>query len=183
MRKTTPPSNPPSKSSNGHQQQWDQDLVELYQSRRTALLAVARRVVCDDALAEDCVHDAFLAFHIKKPEVAPGREYPYLRSMVRNAAISLLRRESSREALSLKVSAPTAVDSAEREALALLAATDLARAVGQLASQQTAVVEMRLVGYSLSETAVALEVTNGTVKTHRHRAARSIEAKAHCVAA
>ena len=91
--------------------------------------------------------------------------------MVRNGAISIVRRESRRRVADTIASEPT-TQSAETVAVANLRACEIAAEVAHLAPQQGAVVALRLGGMSVAETAAAMNVAVGTVKTHRHRAAQ-----------
>ncbi len=152
---------------------WSPLLADLYLNNYRKLVFVAERILHDRSLAEDCVQDAFMAFHVKQSAPATGRELGYLRSMVRNGAISMLRRE--RRQLDVALAGDVAVEaSAESRAVARLAAHRISEGVAKLAPRQGAVVAHRFLGRSVAETADMMAVTSGTVKTHRHRAAEAM---------
>lgn len=152
---------------------WSDQLVDLYISNFDKLVCQARRVVQDRYLAEECVQDAFLAVHRCNATPAPGSELAYLRAAVRNRAISVVRRESSQRDRMVDV-AEAAEPSAESVAVARLTATELRAEIVQLPERQGAAVALRLQGMTVAQTAEAMQVSSGTVKTHRHRAAENI---------
>lgn len=154
----------------GHRS-WSSALEQMYLASFDRLVHHAERVVQDRSLAEECVQDAFLAFHTKEIATAPGAEFAYLRTMVRNAAISLVRSQQRGRDVCRRLPMPGHAPSPEDAVVARLTADDVARQVASLAPRQAEVIELRWVGMSVAETAQFLNVSDGTVKTHRHRAA------------
>lgn len=170
MKETTPTQNPTPAAA----MPWAPTLIDLYSSRFEQLVNVAQRVVCDRSLAEECVQETFMNYHLKGVAPREGAEYSYLRSMVRNLAISMVRSEQRGREIVAQLPEPTAGPSPETLVLANLAAQDLAQQVALLAPRQSQVVGLRLVGLSVAESARRMRVSDGTVKTHRHRAAGAL---------
>lgn len=148
---------------------WAISLETLYVEHFGRLVEVARRIVQDRALAEECVQDVFLSYHVKQPVHAPGKAAAYLRSMTRNAAISKVRREA-RQRRELP-GATNAAPAAEETALAELAVDELVGQIVELSQRQRQVVSCSVRGLSVNETADVLAISSGSVKTHRSRAA------------
>ncbi len=154
---------------------WSPSLIDLYADRFDQLVRSAQQVVCDRTLAEECVQEAFVSYHVKGVTPRPGAELAYLRTMVRNGAISMVRAEQRGRDVANRLPVPCSAPSPEAIVLAHLAAADLSTQVSQLAPRQAEVIELRLAGMSVSQTAQHLKVTSGTVKTHRHRAAEALQ--------
>lgn len=144
----------------------------IYIENYEKLVDCAKQVIQDHALAEDCVQDAILAFHTKQVRPKRGAELAYLRAMVRNGAISKVRSESRRRE-KLQVEACLSV-SPEAVVVSNITAEEITAGVAKLPPRQSAVVELRLRGMSVAESAAALSVSSGTIKTHRHRAAAAM---------
>lgn len=151
---------------------WSDELVEQYREHFDRFVWTAERIVCDRALAEECVQDAFLAYQRKRPNHDPDRLTGYLRTMVRNTAISKVRREARQRALVAQREVTTV--SAEAVAIGRLAAEELVAQVITLPRRQLQVVDCRLDGLSVGETADVLDISSGSVKTHRFRAATAM---------
>jgi len=152
---------------------WSALLVDLYRTRFDQLARLAERIVHDRGLAEECVQDAFMKYHEKQARPAQGREFSYLRTMVRNGAISLIRREQRHREVAL-ASTMSVEPSAELHAVASVMAGYITTQIEELAPRQSAVVAHRWFGLSVAETAAAMAISSGTVKTHRHRAAEAM---------
>lgn len=151
---------------------WSVALTSLYMNHFESLVRVAQRILCDAALAEECVQDAFITFHLKGPSPRPGHEVAYLRSMVRNGAISKLRRE-----VRLRRNLPTeplCESSAETQAITRLVTQVVSSRIAKLPRQQVTALRLRVAGVSVVESAQTMDVSVGTVKTHRHRAAEAL---------
>jgi RNA polymerase sigma factor (sigma-70 family) len=74
------------------------DVLERYSGRA---LALARRIVLDDALAEDVVQEALLAYWRKPSAYDPARGAfgPWLLSLVHHKAVDAVRRETGQQRL------------------------------------------------------------------------------------
>lgn len=153
---------------------WSPELIDLYTTRFDQLVRCAQWVVRDRSLAEECVQEAFMSYHVKQISPRPGSEYGYLRTMVRNGAISMVRAQQRGREIAALLPEPCPEPSPETIVLAHIAAADLGAHLRQLAPRQAEVIELRLAGLSVGQTAQQLDVTDGTVKTHRHRAAKAL---------
>jgi len=155
---------------------WSDELADLYLRHFDRLVDQVDRQFRDRDLAEDAVQDAFLTFHSRGCEPAPGSELAYLATMARNRALQVLR-TAHRRCRILRdnnvgvVHAP----SAEVETLRGQQARSIVDDIATLPAQQGLAFVLRHVGgLSVSETADRLGVSSGTVKTHTHRAVRSM---------
>jgi RNA polymerase sigma-70 factor (ECF subfamily) len=125
----------------------------------------------DRGLAEDCVQDAFIsAWRARFSLRDPRAERAWLMTIVANTARSHLRR---------RVPVPTdtiPADLAAGDPYADLAlSTDLRRALDQLPFDQREVIVMRVyLDLSVEETARALKVADGTVKSRLSRALEAL---------
>lgn len=155
-------------------QTWSPDLVELYANNFDKLVGIATGIVRDRGLAEEVVQDAFVAYHVKGAQPAPNREPAYLRSMVRNGAISKLRSEARFIDAEPEPWQQRKEPSAEVVALAAISAEQVTTKLSCLPSRQLEVVDLRLAGLSVLESADAMSISTGSVKTHRHRAAAAM---------
>jgi RNA polymerase sigma-70 factor (ECF subfamily) len=125
----------------------------------------------DRALAEDCVQDAFVSawkarFSLRDPRAERG----WLLTIVANTARSHLRR---------RIPIPTdtlPADPSLRDPFADLAlSADLRQALDQLPQDQREVIVLRVyLDFSVEETARALKVAEGTVKSRLSRALEAL---------
>lgn len=153
---------------------WGPALEHLYRAHYGRLVDVAHRIVRDRSLAEECVQEVFIAYHCKRPLHDASRTGAYLRTMTRNAAISMVRVEARQRREVVPISRPS--PPAEDEAIARVASEELEASIVQLSRRQQQVIACRRCGLSVDETAEVLDITAGSVKTHRHRAATAIAA-------
>lgn len=143
------------------------DVAELYRAHRGELVGLAVSYVHDRSTAEDVVHEVFASFltvELRNPDAAVG----YLVVSTKNRALDVLRRR------------PPIVDgepfesgcepSAEDLALQRFERTDVREALRSLSRQQRAVLVLRFYGgLIVPEIAEALQVSQGTVKSHAAR--------------
>lgn len=164
------------RAENHPQPAWSAELVELYGSHFGRFVYQAQRIVCDHALAEECVQDVFLAYHSKRPTHDPSRTVAYLRTMVRNAAISMVRSEvRRRDAAEASQHPPAAcAPSPEDIVVAEHAAEDILGQLERLPGRQLQVIDCRLGGMDVAATADVLQISSGSVKTHRFRARNAL---------
>lgn len=75
--------------------------AELYDRFAPALWNIARRIVCDDALAEDVLQEAFVKAYqqIDSYHAERGRLFTWLLNITRNRAIDVRRRSKSSKGL------------------------------------------------------------------------------------
>lgn len=134
-------------------------------------LRTAYLLVGDRALAEDCVQEALLAAWRNRASLRdPRAERAWLMAIVTNTARSQLRR---------RVPVPTdqaPPDSGSPDPYAqLLLSQDLRRALASLPQEQREVVVLRIyLDLSVEESARALGVAEGTVKSRLSRALEAL---------
>lgn len=156
-------------------------LVDLYRSDYRHLVRLAAMLVDDPGTAEELVQDAFVATARRHGAAAldePSAAAAYLRSAVLNRARSHLRkREVRRRHLRSVSSVPTA-PAADRDVLASDEQRRLLAAIDRLPTQQRAVLVLRYFGeLTVADTAASLGISQGSVKTHTHRALAALEAQ------
>jgi len=156
-----------------------EELVSRYQgvAHRVAWL-VARRA----GEAEDAVQEAFVKAYIALPRFRRGAAFrPWLLRIVANEARNRARSARRREGLVLRVAAADPGDAAPSPEAAVLAAEEaaaLALALGRLRERDRLVIAYRhLFELSESETAEALGVPVGTVKSRLSRALGRLRAE------
>ncbi len=157
---------------------------ELFRRHRDRLWAVALRTVCDPEEAADALQDAMVsAFRRAADFRGESAVTTWLHRIVVNASLDRLRRRAARPALS-------AVDEQAFEALvahdgdpahAADTRLDVGAALRILPPQQrAALVVVDMLGFSVAEAAVILDVSPGTVKSRCARArARLLPHVAH----
>ena len=143
----------------------------LYDRYASLALAAALRVVADREVAEDLVHDAFVAVWRKIDKFDPGRGSlrSWLLTVVRNRAIDRVRgarqtiEVGEADAQSLLRSGPNPTWEA---AVQQLSVADLRGAIDALPGEQRQAIELAYFGgLSQSEIAARLQNPLGTVKT------------------
>ncbi len=147
----------------------DQLLTQLYTAHYRGLVRLAAFLTGDRDSAEELVQDAYVKVHgrwlgIREPERAEA----YLRRTVVNLARSHIRhrRVVEREPAPL----PRAADSAETGALSRLQADSLMAALGRLAPRQREALILRYyTDLSEAQTAHAMDISTGAVKSHTSR--------------
>ena len=149
-----------------------EELVTRYQD---IAFRVAWLVVRNRGDAEDAVQDAFVKAYYALPRFRPGSTFrPWILRIVANEARNRGRSARRREGLCLRVAAAEPVDPARSPEVAVLAREDaesLTAALGRLPERDRLVVAYRyLFEMSEAETAEALDVRLGTVKSRLSRA-------------
>ncbi|MEX0768293.1 MAG: SigE family RNA polymerase sigma factor [Microthrixaceae bacterium] len=138
----------------------------FYERLQPRAIAVARRLIGDTALAEDIAAESFARAYARWGKVCrhPNPEAWLLR-VVGNLAIDSLRRESRRPQVRQDSARPD--PSGDSAALRI----DLTDAMQHLSGRQQEVIVLRyLIDLPEEEVASALGMSNGSVKTHLHRA-------------
>jgi RNA polymerase sigma-70 factor (ECF subfamily) len=162
---------PPADRRDGHDTRRRVDLDELYRREYGPLVALAYGLSGSRSAAEEIVQDAFLAAHRRWPSIGsydmPGM---WLRRVVVNRSASAVRRRLA------EVRALTRVGSwADRPEPLPERYDELWRAVRRLPPQQAKALLLRYVDdRTVAETALILGCSEGTAKTHLHRARRSL---------
>ena len=155
-------------------------MVDLYRSDYRHLVRLAAMLVDDVGTAEELVQDAFVAVarrHGRSGMLDPSAASAYLRSAVLNRARSRLRkREVRRRHLRSVQEAPSA-PAADHDVLVSEEHRRILGALDRLPDRQRAVLVLRYYGeLSVAETADALGISAGSVKTHAHRGLAALEA-------
>jgi RNA polymerase sigma-70 factor (sigma-E family) len=148
----------------------DAVLAEAYRAHYAQLVGLARLLVDDRGQAEEVVQEAFVRTYTGWSRVRTKDEpLPYLRASVVNLARGNLRRRRVVRERRLQV-APDA-ESAEATAERDHTNRALADAVRALPERQRACVVLRyFLECSTTECAETLGISEGSVKTHLHRA-------------
>jgi RNA polymerase sigma-70 factor (ECF subfamily) len=149
---------------------------------------VAWLVVGDRGDAEDAVQDAFVKAYLAMPRFRPGAAFrPWVLRIVANEARNRRRSSRRRNGLALRASAEGGAAEAASPEAAALDRTDaeaLAAALGRLHERDRLVVAYRyLFEMSEAETADALGVPLGTVKSRLSRALARLRSELMTMAA
>ena len=143
-------------------------LAELYDRFGRIAFGLARRVLRDDALAEDAVQEGFLAAWRSAPRFVPERAKAstWVLTLVHRRAVDLVRREERRRAEPLE-DAPVATATGTDEAVWLtLERERVQRALSALPDQQREALELAYYGgFTQSELAERLGQPIGTIKS------------------
>jgi RNA polymerase sigma-70 factor (sigma-E family) len=147
---------------------------DLYERHYVRLVRLAMLLVGDVGHAEEIVQDAFVDLVARWRTIRdPGAAASYLRTCVANGARSHLRHRAvvNRQ----PVSQPSAVNSAETEALVQIEHEQVLSVLSELPGRQREVLVLRYYG-QLSEVEIAdtLGISRGAVKTHISRGLRSL---------
>lgn len=148
---------------------------ELVSRHQRVAHRVAWLVARQAGEAEDAVQDAFVKAYVSLPRFRRGAAFrPWLLRIVANEARNRARSARRREGLVLRAAAADPGDAAPSPEATVLAAEEaaaLARALGRLRERDRLVIAYRhLFELSESETAEALGVPVGTVKSRLSRA-------------
>ncbi|MFD2092326.1 sigma-70 family RNA polymerase sigma factor [Blastococcus deserti] len=147
---------------------------DLYERFRRPAFALARRILGDDALAEDVLQEVFLSVWRDPAAFDRGRGSvaSWLLAVVHHKAVDAVRREESqrrRQAQAgdeLVLDAPTATRDVEEEAWSRMVAEQVRSAMGLLpAGQREALTLAYYGGYTQREVAALTGTPLGTVKT------------------
>ena len=156
---------------------------ELYRRYATAAYGLALRVTGQDSLAQDVVHDAFLAMW-RVPEAydpARGTFRAFFLSLVHHRAVDVVRREERLRRRALRVNPDSEVgedvaDDVVRDAWLTVRRRQVRDALHQLPPEQRQVLELAYFGgYTQARIAEELGVPLGTVKTRTFAAMRKLQ--------
>jgi len=143
-------------------------LAELYDRYGRPAYGLARRILRDDALAEDAVQEAFLALWRTAARFVPerGKASTWILTLVHRRAVDLVRREEHRRADRLDDEPEPAGGAVEEEALLRLQRERVQAALKQLPDQQREALELAYYGgFTQSELAERLGQPLGTIKS------------------
>ena len=156
-----------------------QGVAALYQRHALGLVKLAKVMLGDQAQAEDIVQDAFLNLHRKWDSLHDQeRAIGYLRASVLNGCRSAHRGRLSFDRALVFFRRQEDMASAEESALIGEANREVITAVRDLpARQREAVVLRHYLGLSEAETAAAMGVAPGTVKSATSRGLAALSRK------
>jgi RNA polymerase sigma-70 factor, ECF subfamily len=149
-------------------------LDELYDRFRRPAFALARRILADDALAEDVLQDVFLSVWRDPGAYERGRGSfsSWLLAVVHHKAVDAVRREESQRRRQVRaeedvaLNPPGAGADVEQEAWARVVAEEVRAALGALSAPQREALTLAYYGgYTQREVAALTGAPLGTVKT------------------
>ncbi len=149
----------------------DHALAEVYDLHARAVYDAARRVVGQDALAQDVVQDVFVRLwtHPERFAADAGSLATYLGLMARSRALDLVRselRRTARQEKETRLQPADEVFSVAEEVVGAEAARLVRRAIAQLPSDQRRVIELAYFrGLTHREVGLAEGIPEGTAKS------------------
>jgi RNA polymerase sigma-70 factor (sigma-E family) len=158
----------------GRESEWtaDEAVTQLFTTQYRPMVRLATLLVHDAGLAEELTQDAFVGLHSRWGRLRdPQRAVAYLRQSVVNRARSALRHRGVVDRFLRRQSEPMTVPSAESLALDAPDHSNVLAAVRRLpARQREALVLRYYADLSEAQTAEAMGVSEGAVKSHTFRA-------------
>jgi RNA polymerase sigma-70 factor (sigma-E family) len=150
----------------------DEAVTRLFATQYRPLVRLASLLVHDSGLAEELTQDAFVGLHEKWGRLRdPHRAVAYLRQTVVNRARSALRHRGVVDRFLRRQPEPMTVPSAEATAIDAHEHVVVLSAVRLLpARQREALVLRYYLDLSEAQTAEAMGLSEGTVKSHTFRA-------------
>ena len=142
--------------------------AELYDRFGRVAYGLARRILRDDALAEDAVQEGFLAAWRSAPRFVPERAKAstWVLTLVHRRAVDLVRREERRRAEVLEEHAEAAGGATDEAVWLRYERERVQKALGTLPDQQREALELAYYGgFTQSELADRLGQPIGTIKS------------------
>ena len=154
-------------------------VTALYQAHAVGLIRLAIVMLGDRGAAEDVVQDAFLGLYRNWDRLDdPGNALTYARSAVLNRCRNVLRQRGQRDRLDRHGLGPTASESAEAVALIGEEHQQVLAGIRALPDRQREALVLRFyLDLSEEETARAMGVNRGTVKSATSRAVAALGRK------
>jgi RNA polymerase sigma-70 factor, ECF subfamily len=149
---------------------WDQEaLAEVYRRNAGAAYGLARRVLGDDARAEEVVQEVFLRFWNAPARFDPGRGTlrAFLLAQVHSRAVDMLRSEIARRRREEREARDTSLHyDIEHEFWDMAVADVVHEALGSLQPGERSAIELAYFGgHTYKEVATILGEPEGTVKS------------------
>ena len=150
----------------------DEAVTGLFASQYRPLVRLAALLLHDNDAAEEIAQDAFVALHQRWGQLRdPDKAVAYLRQSVVNRARSVMRHRGVVDRFVRRQSGSQSVPSAETEALAVFVHGEVLAAVRVLPARQREALALRYyLDLSEAQTAEAMGVSTGAVKSHTARA-------------
>jgi RNA polymerase sigma-70 factor (ECF subfamily) len=146
----------------------DTALAELYDRYGRVAYGLARRIVRDEALAQDAVQEAFLAVWRTASRFVPERAKAstWILTLVHRRAVDLVRRDERRRTDALELAPEPTTASADDDAWLRLRRERVQAALRQLPDPQREALELAYYGgFTQSELAERLGQPIGTIKS------------------
>lgn len=160
------------------QSDWQRFVEAAYELHFDKMCRSISRLVDSQHAAEEVVQEAFVRFTMLNTRPESGREVAYLRSIVFNEARSALRRQRTRQEYLHHLAPRHPNDDTWIGAQHLVDAGHMSDHLRSLPGRQRQVVALRhLVGLSERETARALDISVGSVKTHCSRGLAALRSR------
>ena len=143
-------------------------LAELYDRFGRVAYGLARRILRDDALAEDAVQEAFLTIWRSASKFVPerGKASTWILTLVHRRAVDLVRREERRRAESLGDEREEVVGATDEAVWLRYERERVQGALRKLPDQQREAIELAYYGgFTQSELADRLGQPVGTIKS------------------
>jgi RNA polymerase sigma factor (sigma-70 family) len=143
-------------------------LAELYERFGRVAYGVARRILRDDALAEDAVQDAFFSAWRSAPRFVAERASAstWLLTLVHRRAVDLVRREERRRSEPVEATEEGAGPATDESAWLRLERERVQEALRRLPDQQREAIELAYYGgFTQSQLADRLGEPLGTIKS------------------
>lgn len=158
----------------------DDALAEVYRRHGGSVYSLARRVLGDDARAEEVVQEVFLRLwqHPDRFDPDRGTLRSFLLAAAHGRAVDLLRSESSRRDREVREAraAATAGYDIEREVWDLTLAEQVKAALAELSPDERSAIELAYFGgHTYRQVAVLLGQPEGTVKSRIRTGLRRLQ--------
>ena len=158
----------------------DDALAEVYRRHGGSVYSLARRVLGDDARAEEVVQEVFLRLwqHPDRFDPDRGTLRSFLLAAAHGRAVDLLRSESSRRDREVREARATATAGydIEREVWDLTLAEQVKAALAELAPDERRAIELAYFGgHTYRQVAVLLGQPEGTVKSRIRTGLRRLQ--------
>ena len=163
-----------------------QALAEVYQRHADAAFGLARRILNDDALAEEVLQEVFLRLWNQPDrfDASRGSLRSYLLTQIHSLSVDVVRAETSRRAREQRDASLAAESSSdlEREVWDLTQAEYVREAVSRLNDGERNAIQLAYFGgHTYREVAILLAEPEGTVKSRiRSGLQRLRESLLHC---
>lgn len=162
----------------------EEALAEVYRRNAGAVFGLARRLLVDEALAEEVTQEVFVGFweHPERYDPARGSLRAFLLAVTHGRAVDLLRSELSRRAREQRARAVAGPDF-EQEIVELMANEQVRQALNRLPPAERSAIELAYFGgHTYREVATIQNEPEGTVKSRIRSGLRRLESElAHLV--